>query len=194
MLHYWWSHRECSTSKSVLTALADLLKIPIAQAIAEAGGKTSEEVRSENGRRAVSESTPADHRAGWLAASDHRAAGKKSAIARIGLRLPRETVEKRRQSPARIFADEKALAALVAESKTHDGRIRRSLTGHQIHIPRPNTDQLRTWASETSHRVGVCVGKVVEIWEPLLEQQGFPRRRGPRFDRERCQALCKMLA
>jgi hypothetical protein len=170
-LSYWFDHKGSTTSPNVLDGLARLLVIPYAQALREAGGKTSKDLQRELAVERAAKHFPAK---GSVEASKQ---ASKAAQARRGTQRPADTVA---ATIAKMLAtrtasggEERSKEALRVDRTSPKGRARRSLITFLFNVRTPSAAQLADLAARTGKRLNLKPAAVRGVWHPYLRARGL---------------------
>lgn len=147
-LDHWFAKEGSALTQKTLDDVASVLEIDTAQALAEAGGKTAEDVWRETGQRIgrVSHS-------GFKRSSDE---------------IQQMVATKRANG---LFESESFKLARIARS-VHM-RVVKGLTAYLIHQDQPTARELRQFAVRVAAQRGLSVATVTGIWRPYLKRRGL---------------------
>jgi hypothetical protein len=119
---------------------------------------------------------------------------EKSAAARRGKHMSPEAVAKSMESRRATGGLARSVAGLTAHQQSPRGRSVAALTMRLHFTPKPEQEQLRTWAELTAQKVGLRAKQVFATWRPYLQKRGLaPRAPGRPLNETRHQLLAALM-
>lgn len=210
----WYRVPGRSLPEVMIGTIADLLGIPLDQAIDEAGGTSDTKRREVSQQLALRNffevsAKSDDGRRRPMTAQERRdrasLAGRQSQANRKDQKWSEEhgwDDTKRKAVAAKAMATkrengaiDRAVEAMAKVQREPESRRRVSLQAHLLHDPKPDKSTLKCWAKDIESRFGGSTKSILDDeWKPILQARGLWRNGGRKPDEERHQAILEEQA